>query len=125
MQAISQHPHHRPIHLATAEMPATRGLASKITSFPRVLLVKSSWAFTPSTLLLLGIKRFGPPLVAREAPRSAQHSIITSAYRGAQRPLQQNPPRALVAGPDIGTKNRPGVSRAACSFLARSAPALH
>src|SRR3984893_9529950 len=82
MQAISQHPHHRPIHLATAEMPATRGLASKITSFPRVLLVRSSWACTPSTLLLLGIKRFGPPLVAREAPRSEQHSIITSAWRG-------------------------------------------
>jgi hypothetical protein len=33
-------------------MPATRDLASKLTSFPRVLLVKSSWAFTPSTLFL-------------------------------------------------------------------------
>jgi hypothetical protein len=39
-------------------------------------------------------------LVAREALRSAQHSIITSAYRGAQRPLH-NKRRALVAGPDI------------------------
>src|ERR1700722_720982 len=55
MQAISQHPHHRSIHLAKAKMPATLGPASKLTSFPRVLLVKSSWAFTPSTLLLLGI----------------------------------------------------------------------
>jgi len=52
--------------------------------------------FTPSTLLLLGIKRFGPPLVAREAPRSAQRSIITSAYRGAQRSLRQNPPKTLA-----------------------------
>jgi hypothetical protein len=40
---------------------------------------------------LLRIKRFGPPLVARQAPRSAQHSIITSAYRGAQRPRKKNP----------------------------------
>src|SRR5260370_24042320 len=79
-------------------MPATRGLASKITSFPRVLLVKSSWAFTPSTLLLLGIKRFGPPLVAHQAPRSAQHSIITSAYRGAQSPRQQKPAGREPAG---------------------------
>jgi hypothetical protein len=33
---------------------------------------------------LLGIKRFEPPLVAAEAPRSAQRSIITSAYRGTK-----------------------------------------
>src|ERR1700738_3949257 len=72
-------------------MPATRRLASRIASFRRVLLVKSSRAFTPSTLLLLGIKCFGPLSVAGQAPRSAQHSIISSAYRGAQRLRQQNP----------------------------------
>jgi hypothetical protein len=92
MQAINHHPHLHQFHLAKSEMPAMRRLASRITSFPRTLLVKSSWAFTPSTLLLRRIKRFGPPLVARQAPRSAQHSIITSAYRGAQRPRKKNPP---------------------------------
>ena len=106
--AISHHPHLHQFHLAKSEMPATRRLASRITSFPRTLLVKSSWAFTPSTLLLLRIKRFGPPLVARQAPRSAQHSIITSAYRGAQRPRKKNPPgvnrrAVLCLGPGRGT----------------------
>src|SRR5260370_18717169 len=91
MEAISHRPHLPRFHRAKSEMPATRRVASRITSSPSTLLVKSSWAFTPSTSLLLGIKRFGPPLVARQAPRSAQHSIITSAYRGAQRPRKKNP----------------------------------
>jgi hypothetical protein len=57
---------------------------------------------------LLRIKRFGPPLAARQAPRSAQHSITTSAYRGAQRPRKKNPPgvnrrAVLCLGPGRGT----------------------
>src|ERR1700681_1406687 len=108
MKAINHHPHLNQFHLAKSEMPATRRLASRITSFPRTLLVKSSWAFTPSSLLLLRIKRFGPPLAARQAPRSAQHSITTSAYRGAQRPRKKNPPgvnrrAVLCLGPGRGT----------------------
>jgi len=59
-------------------------------------------------ILLVGIKRFGPALVARQAPRSAQHSIITSAYRGAQRPLQQNPAEGAGGGPGHRHKKPPG-----------------
>jgi hypothetical protein len=96
--AISHHPHLHQFHLAKSEMPATRRLASRITSFPRTLLVKSSWAFTPSTLLLLRIKRFGPPLVARQAPRSAQHSIITSALSRCTKAAQEKPAGREPAG---------------------------
>jgi hypothetical protein len=65
MRALNRHPPQDQLHLAKAETPARRRLASKLTSCPRTLLVKSSWAFAPSTLLLLQDKRFGPPSVAR------------------------------------------------------------
>src|SRR5260370_34900408 len=127
MQAISQHPHHRPIHLSKAEMPATRGLGSKIASFPRVLLVKSSWASTPSTLPLLKINELivldhlGCP---RSSPlRTTQHYYFCISRRTKARSSKTSGGR-LVAGPDMGTKNRPGMSRAACSFLDRSAVRL-
>jgi hypothetical protein len=65
LQAINGHPPRDQFSLAKAETPARRRLASRLTSCPRTLLVKSSWAFAPSTLLLLQDKRFGSPSVAR------------------------------------------------------------
>jgi hypothetical protein len=66
-------------------MPATRGLASKITSFPRVLLVKSSWASTPSTLPLFGINElivWTTVGCARSAPlRTIQHYYFCISRR--------------------------------------------
>jgi hypothetical protein len=64
MQAINRHPPQDQFHLAKAETPARRRLASTLSSCPRTLPVKSSWVFAPSTLLLLQDKRFGPQSVA-------------------------------------------------------------
>ena len=127
MQTISQHAHHRPIHLSKAEMPATRGLASKITSFPRVLLVKSSWASTPSTLPLLGINElivWTTVGCARSSPlRTTQHYYFCISRRTKAAPKQaegaggwpgHSPNQGHASGP--GRRADDGVSaRAACA----------
>ena len=85
---------------------ATLGVQDNI--IPKSIACKVVISGTPSTLLLLGINRFGPPLVAREASRSAQRGIITSAYRGTQRPPQQTRRGRWWRGPGTGTKNTRG-----------------
>jgi hypothetical protein len=76
MQAINRHSPQDQFHLAKEETPARRRLASRITSCPRILLVKSSWAFRSLDITFAQDKRLGPPSVARQA--SAPHNAAVS-----------------------------------------------
>jgi hypothetical protein len=90
MQMINRHPPRDQFHLAKAKTPARRRSASRITSCPRILLVKSSWAFAPSTLLLLKISALDHRLLPARPPlRTTQHyyfcisrRTIVLAYQG-------------------------------------------
>jgi hypothetical protein len=105
---INRHPPRDQFHLAKAKTPARRRSASRITSCPRTLLAKSSWAFAPSTLLLLKISAW-TTVCCPLGLRFAQRSTITFAYRGAQLCLLRG--AANPANKEPSGVNRPIVPR--------------